>query len=104
MANIFRPSTWLRANKDAVRAEHGRASATESERNDAVLAQTAPRPQAEPSRVHVEGRRPPVEEIERRAYTLWVEAGCPQGRDVELWLAAERELLEKIHEIGRAHV
>jgi hypothetical protein len=96
MANIFRPSTWLRASKDASGVEHDRRSTRDAERNDAVMASTASRPSVEGERVHVESRRPPVEEIERRAYSLWVEAGCPQGRDVELWLAAERELLDQI--------
>jgi hypothetical protein len=98
MANIFRPSTWLRSSKDARNSEGVDASATASDldRNESVLSSTAERPSREAARVHVEQRRPPIEEVERRAYVLWVEAGCPQGRDVELWLAAETELLEKI--------
>jgi fructose-bisphosphate aldolase, class II len=31
----------------------------------------------------------PQEEISRRAYLLWEEAGRPQGRDTEIWLEAE---------------
>jgi hypothetical protein len=27
-----------------------------------------------------------------RAYEIWIERGRPEGRDVEFWLAAEREL------------
>lgn len=30
-------------------------------------------------------------EIRLRAYFNWLDAGCPQGRDVEFWLDAERE-------------
>lgn len=32
-------------------------------------------------------------EIERRAYELWEHEGRPEGRDLEHWLAAERQLL-----------
>ena len=27
-----------------------------------------------------------------RAHEIWIERGCPHGRDVEFWLMAEREL------------
>jgi hypothetical protein len=30
--------------------------------------------------------------IQRRAYELWEQSGHPHGRDVEHWLAAEKEL------------
>ena len=33
----------------------------------------------------------PREEIARRAYYLWEQAGRPAGRDSELWLQAEAE-------------
>ncbi len=32
------------------------------------------------------------EQVSRRAYELWQQAGYPQGRDLEFWLAAERQL------------
>ena len=35
------------------------------------------------------------EEIRRRAYQLWEEAGRPDGRSDEFWLAAEVEILGK---------
>jgi hypothetical protein len=35
---------------------------------------------------------PPHDAIARRAYELYEGSGCPPGRDVEFWLAAEREL------------
>lgn len=31
-------------------------------------------------------------QIETRAYMLWIEAGQPEGKDVELWLKAEAEV------------
>jgi hypothetical protein len=30
--------------------------------------------------------------IRERAQEIWKEHGCPEGRDVEIWLAAEREV------------
>jgi hypothetical protein len=30
--------------------------------------------------------------IRRRAFEIWIERGCPEERDVEHWLLAEREL------------
>ncbi|HEY6904444.1 MAG TPA: DUF2934 domain-containing protein [Candidatus Acidoferrales bacterium] len=35
---------------------------------------------------------PSFEEIQRRAYELYVERGCVQGCDQDNWLEAEREL------------
>jgi hypothetical protein len=34
----------------------------------------------------------PKEQIERRAYELYLESGCVNGRDLENWQAAEEEL------------
>ncbi len=39
--------------------------------------------------------RPGREEIEVRAFQIYVERGGAHGQDVEDWLQAERELLEK---------
>jgi hypothetical protein len=30
-----------------------------------------------------------------RAHAIWIEQGHPEGRDVEFWLAAERELADE---------
>jgi hypothetical protein len=38
------------------------------------------------------------EEIAERAYALYLERGREDGRDVEDWLQAERELLKASHE------
>jgi hypothetical protein len=35
---------------------------------------------------------PTHEEIAARAYDLWIAQGCPQGRDHEIWIEAERQL------------
>lgn len=51
--------------------------------------------EARPSDDHC--RPPPSDEdraqrIRERAYQLWEVDGCPEGRDREHWLRAEREL------------
>ena len=40
-------------------------------------------------------------EIARRAYELYLERGCVAGEDLDDWLKAEREVLEKDHELAR---
>jgi hypothetical protein len=35
-------------------------------------------------------------EIERRAYGIWEHEGRPQGRELEHWLRAEREILTQV--------
>jgi hypothetical protein len=40
------------------------------------------------------------EEIELRAHQIYVERGGAHGQDVEDWLQAERELLEKYEKMG----
>ncbi|HLP75900.1 MAG TPA: DUF2934 domain-containing protein [Candidatus Paceibacterota bacterium] len=37
-------------------------------------------------------QRPSHEEISARAYQIFVERGCPEGRDLEHWLEAEAQL------------
>jgi hypothetical protein len=44
---------------------------------------------------------PTREEIELRAHQIYVERGGADGSDVEDWLRAERELLEKCEKTGR---
>jgi hypothetical protein len=41
-------------------------------------------------------------EIEQRAYELYLERGCAAGEDLDDWLRAERELLEKDHELAHS--
>jgi hypothetical protein len=36
------------------------------------------------------------DEIQVRAYDIWVEAGKPHGRHEEFWLQAEKELNQSI--------
>ena len=40
-------------------------------------------------------KQPTHDEISRQAYELWQNRGCPTGRDLELWLEAERQLLSE---------
>jgi hypothetical protein len=44
---------------------------------------------------------PRREQIELRAYQFYLERGGAHGQDVEDWLKAERELLEKHRKTGR---
>jgi len=37
--------------------------------------------------------RPTYDVIAKRAYEIYVDEGRPDGRDVEFWLKAERELI-----------
>ena len=41
-----------------------------------------------------ERKLPTAEEIERRAYELYLERGCEDGHDLADWFAAEKELTE----------
>ena len=41
-----------------------------------------------------EHRLPTVEQIEQRAYELYLERACEDGHDVADWLTAEKELTE----------
>jgi hypothetical protein len=44
---------------------------------------------------------PTYEEIELRAYQIYIERGSALGHDVDDWLQAERELHEKYTKSGR---
>lgn len=64
-----------------------------------------PQPTGKPSS---KGRQPQTvkgdptrDEIELRAYQIYVERGGGHGHDVEDWLQAVRELIEKHRETGR---
>jgi hypothetical protein len=46
-------------------------------------------------------RYPTREEIELRAYQIYVERGGAQGNDLEDWLQAELELIEKYGKTGQ---
>ena len=41
-----------------------------------------------------ERRSPTIEEIEQRAYEIYLERGGEEGRSVEDWITAEKELSE----------
>ena len=40
-------------------------------------------------------REPATDEITHRAYALYLMRGCEQGRDVEDWVRAEKELSDE---------
>jgi hypothetical protein len=37
-----------------------------------------------------------IEEIQYRAYQIWLSEGCPQGRDKIHWIRAEAEFRERL--------
>jgi Protein of unknown function (DUF2934) len=41
-----------------------------------------------------EGKVPTTQEIEQRAYEIFVKRGGEEGRSIEDWMAAEKELTE----------
>ena len=45
-----------------------------------------------------ERKLPSAEEIEQRAYEIYLERGCEEGRSMEDWLVAEKELAELLEE------
>ena len=45
-----------------------------------------------------EAKMPTAEQIEKRAYELYLERGSEDGHALEDWLAAERELIEVLEE------
>lgn len=65
-----------------------------------------PKPREESSRAgrgpRTAGGYPTREEIEQRAYQIYIERGGAQGQALQDWLQAERELLEKYREAAQA--
>jgi hypothetical protein len=49
--------------------------------------------------VQESGKEPTKEQVTRRAYQLWEQAGKPEGRDQEFYHQAERELAGQAQEI-----
>ena len=50
----------------------------------------------------LDSHREPTElEIQKAAYFLWLELGCPQGRDQETWFAAKEMLRHRRTSVGR---
>lgn len=46
-----------------------------------------------PKPTSIKSSKPTHEAITRRAYEIFLERGCPEGHDLEHWLAAEAELI-----------
>jgi len=68
----------MKAKSVAVGAENLEREVVQSD-------ETRPQPLNGPSR----------EEIQRRAYEIHIDRGGPHGHDLDDWLQAERELMEK---------
>jgi hypothetical protein len=43
------------------------------------------------------------QQIAALAHELWLAQGCPSGRDMEIWLEAERQLAVKTDGVGPLH-
>ncbi|MCU0915978.1 MAG: DUF2934 domain-containing protein [Planctomycetes bacterium] len=52
----------------------------------------APRRSGAKSRPAADGPKITHDQIARRAHELWVQQGCPHGRDRENWFEAEKQL------------
>lgn len=48
--------------------------------------------------VHIETVAPTEAQIRTRAYHLWQEAGCPEGRDLDHWTQAAETLAARYRE------
>lgn len=96
MANLFRPSTWIRRRDLETAEPQGRARGATTGGGE-VATTALRRPDAEGA-VEAEAALglPVRERIEQRAYEIWSAEGCPRGRDMEIWLAAEREILDRV--------
>lgn len=46
---------------------------------------------------------PSHEEIATRAYSIWQQDGCPRGRDLDIWLNAERQLTGESARSGQSN-
>ncbi|MGB3755370.1 MAG: DUF2934 domain-containing protein [Rivularia sp. (in: cyanobacteria)] len=42
---------------------------------------------------HLIGNRPDEDKIRLKAYQIWQQMGCPNGKSLECWLQAEKELI-----------
>ena len=99
MSNIFRPLSWWGSRRTTESRPESADfdSAAGDGRAGSVVRAAAP---AEPAKAVDEPPRAADPDAVRRkieelAYRNWCEAGCPPGRDLEIWCAAEREVLEK---------
>jgi hypothetical protein len=54
---------------------------------------SAPATASAPRSVTPSSASPTHEQVAKRAYEIWVAKGRPQGKDVENWRQAERELM-----------
>ena len=48
----------------------------------------------------VTGMQPDKAAVRMRAFDLWRRAGMPEGRDIDFWLEAERQLWDSIKATG----
>jgi hypothetical protein len=73
-----------------------KALAEVSRADPAPAPATPPSSSATPSATEAPATAGPAEkDIRARAYQLWEQAGCPEGRDKEFYFQAERELRDE---------
>jgi hypothetical protein len=61
-------------------------------RERATFAEMKSKPISRPPFTATPSRPPTHEQIHALAHALWVDRGCPVGRDIDIWLDAERQL------------
>lgn len=58
-----------------------------------MKAKKSPRSTAPAGTPEISAPPPPTrEQVQALAHAIWIDRGCPQGCDVEIWLEAERQL------------
>lgn len=81
-------------NRDEVGAAAGAAKRRARRRETTAMETTTQERSNDQSASSADEQRRLREEIEQRAYALWLAGGCGHGKDVGDWLQADREVLE----------
>ncbi len=72
------------------------SSESNSKAKTIVKAPPAPKASIALSKNRIQSIEIPVELIQQRAYSIWERQGCPEGRDQENWIQAEKELRREL--------
>jgi len=70
-------------------------------RNEQSAGTRPPTPTA-PSKKTVTAVNPSRDKIAKRAYSLYLDQGCPEGQDVQHWLEAEAQLGEAHKDVSKS--
>ena len=90
----------MKSKKLAAPAASTRSPATASVRSPSITETRTPPPMGARASTNTQISPPPSpqpsaaqrDRVAARAYAIWLEAGQPEGRDMEHWLEAERQL------------